>query len=593
MEFLLSNHPLDCPICDQGGECDLQDQSLEFGSDRSRFREVKRGVEDKYLGPLIRTVMTRCIHCTRCVRFAGEICGVPTLGSTGRGNNMEIGTYITKALDSEISGNAIDLCPVGALTSKPYAMQARPWELSSTESIDVTDAVGAAIRIDTRGPEIMRVLPRLNEDVNEEWLSDKGRFSYDGLKRQRLDTPLLRRNGEFVPVEWIEALQATKAALARVDARDVHAVAGDLACAESITGLKDLLNALGSSNTRAAQAQASSLSADSRSSYLFNSTIAGIDEADLILIVGSNPRMEAPLIAARIRKSVRANLTPVSVIGPKCDLAFKHDHIGNSTAVLADIASGAHPLAAELKKAARPLIILGQGAFAAGVAASVQASLAQLRSSLPNLQSDAWRGVSVLHSAASRVAALDLGFVPGPSARDLATAKFVYLLNADDAGLQIPADAFVVYQGHHGDIGANRADVVLPGVAYTEKSATYINTEGRVQRTNPATGPLNKAREDWKILRALSEVLGRPLPYDTVEGVRGRMADIAPHFARVNAVESAPTLTVPAPCEAATGSSGAFDPLLENHWMTDPISRNSKVMAKCATQLPVSRNSYL
>lgn len=588
MEFLLSNHPLDCPICDQGGECDLQDQSMEFGSDRSRFREYKRGVEDKNIGPLVKTVMTRCIQCTRCVRYAAEIAGVPTLGTTGRGNVMEIGTYVEKVFDSEISGNSIDLCPVGALTSKPYAFRARPWELTSTESIDVTDAVGANIRIDNRGAEIMRMVPRLHEDVNEEWLHDKGRFSYDGLKRQRLDTPLIRRGEEFVEVSWADALVAVSNAIKEVKPNQVMALAGDLADAESIVALKDLLNRLGSTNTR--PAQNTQLSADLRSDYVLNSNIAGIEEADVIVLVGTNPRMEAPLIAARIRKMVRSALTPVYLIGPECDLALPYTHLGNNSQILKDIADGKHKVSAALKNAKKPMVIVGQGAFLPEMAANTGATLEALKSAVPNLSTPAWNGVNILHNSASRVAIQDLGFVPGPDASSPAEAKFVYLLNADGENMPVPRNAFVVYQGHHGDIGANLANIILPGVAYTEKVGTYVNTEGRVQRTNAASGPINSAREDWKIIRALSEVLGVALPYNSQVQIRHRLADVSPTFSAVDTVEK--TTITEGVTPAAGSVQGPYSPIIENYWMTDPISRNSKVMAKASATLPTARNSY-
>lgn len=591
MEFLLANHPLDCPICDQGGECDLQDQSMYFGGDRSRFREWKRSVEDKNLGPLVKTVMTRCIHCTRCVRFAAEIAGVPLLGTTGRGSATEIGTYVEKVFDSEVSGNVIDLCPVGALTSKPYAFRARPWELKHTESVDVLESTCASIRVDTRGPEILRILPRLNEEVNEEWIGDKSRYAFDGLKRQRLDTPLLKKDGEFVPVDWAEALLAIQNAAKGVRGKDMLAVTGDLADAESTIALKDLFNRLGSANL--AHTQELSQSADSRAGYLFNSTLAGIEEADLVLLVDSNPRMEAPLVATRLRKMVRANLLKVWSVGPEADLAFPHTHLGSSTTVLKQLAEGKHAMSAAFAKAKRPIVIVGAGAQDAQVSGTVQQSLAQLKKLAPNLVANGWNGVSYLHTTVGRVIANDLGFVAGPNASvNPAKAKFVYLLNADSAALSFAPDAFVVYQGHNGDVGANQASVILPGVAYTEKSATYVSTEGRVVRTRPATGPINKAREDWTIVRAVSEAVGAPLPYDSLAAVRERLHDVAPHFAHVDSVQAATVVEAPQPAAAAAPADAEFQPAVVNYWMTDAISRNSKTMAKCASTLPVARNSY-
>lgn len=599
MEFLLANHPLDCPICDQGGECDLQDQSMSYGSDRTRNRFYKRTVEDKNIGPLVKTVMTRCIHCTRCIRFTTEVCGVSIMGATGRGNAMEIGTYTERMLDTEMSGNVIDLCPVGALTSKPFAFTSRPWELSHTESIDVLDAVGSNIRIDTRGAEVMRVLPRLNEDVNEEWISDKTRFSYDGLKRQRLDTPLVRKGDEFVPVSWEVALNTIRERIAtdKIRGDEMLAVAGDMADAEGIVALKDLFNRLGSSNTYTALAlRGLDLSVDNRSDYLFNSRITGIEDADVVLLVGTNPRMEAPIVATRLRKAVRQLDLNVAYVGPKMDLAMKAQQIGEGTDTLKALADGTHPFAATLKAAKNPLIIVGMGALVRADGRAVYAAAEKLAKSVNALREN-WKGLSVLHTAASQAAAGDLGFVPGPQAKHAPAPKFVYLLGADDEAVdaQIPANAFVVYAGHHGDVGANRADVILPSPAYTEKFATYVNTEGRVQRTQPATPVLKNARDDWAILRGLSEVLGAPLPYDDLHAVRARLADVAPHMANADALEpfAYRARSTAADAEAAPLAASAFAPFWTNHFMTNPISRSSKVMAKCVATLPRATNSYL
>jgi len=592
MEFLLANHPLDCPICDQGGECDLQDQAVAFGNSTSRFRELKRVVEDKYLGPLIKTIMTRCIHCTRCIRFAKEIAGVPDMGTTGRGAGMEIGTYIGKKFDSELSGNAIDLCPVGALTSKPYAFVARPWELVGVESVDVMDAVGSAIRVDVRGPEIMRILPRLNEDVNEEWISDKTRFSYDGLKRQRLDSPLIRVNGEIVEASWQKAFSVIRQKAASVKGNEMLAIAGDLAEAESLVALKDLFNRMGSGNLELNDAIP--LNADVRSNYLFNSTIAGIEEADVLVLIGSNPRMEAPLIAARMRKAVRAGGLRVFNVGPEADLAMPHTHIANKASVLADLAKGKGELANILKSAKKPMVVLGMGALTAKNGQSVLSAVQSLPKAFPTLKSDAWNGINILHTAASNAAALDIGFVQGVS-KPVAQPKFVYLLNADDYDdARIPADAFVVYQGHHGDKGANRADVVLPASAFTEDSMTFVNTEGRVQRTNAALQPVTLAREGWQIIRALSEVLGYTLPYSEQDAVRARLAEIAPHFAQLEQTPTASfTETFVAPAEKEVPLDDTpFNPFFDNFFMTNAIARSSSVMAKASRDLPVSRNNY-
>ncbi|HVP84174.1 MAG TPA: NADH-quinone oxidoreductase subunit NuoG, partial [Rhizomicrobium sp.] len=529
MEFLLINHPLDCPICDQGGECDLQDQAMGYGRAAfHRFNENKRAVEDKYMGPLIKTIMTRCIQCTRCVRFATEVAGVPDLGATGRGEDMEITTYLEKAFSSELSGNVVDLCPVGALTSKPYAFNARPWELRKTESIDVMDAQGCNIRVDARGPEVLRVLPRVNDAVNEEWISDKTRHACDGLRRQRLDRPYIRKNGKLVPATWGEAF-ATIAA--RVKATKPHAMAaivGDLAAAEEIKALKDLMTFLGATNLDCRQDGAKVGGA--RPTYLFNSTIAGVDAADALLLIGANLRWEAPVLNARIRKAWLGGLK-VANIGEATDLTYPVTQLGDSISALQDLANGTGDFATVLKDAKRPMIIVGPGALARTDGAAILNLAAKLAGDIGAIgpagtaAEGGWNGFNVLHTAASRVAALDLGFASGDMAAILDGASkgdigFVYLLGADEFDTSKLGNAFVVYQGTHGDAGAHRADVVLPGAAYTEKEGLYANFEGRVQRAKRATFPPGEAKEDWTILRALSEVLGKKLPYDNLEALR-------------------------------------------------------------------------
>jgi NADH dehydrogenase/NADH:ubiquinone oxidoreductase subunit G len=522
------------------------------------------------------------------------------MGATGRGNVMEIGTYVDKLLDTELSGNVIDLCPVGALTSKPFAFTARPWELIRHESIDVHDALGANIRVDTRGPEVMRILPRLNEEINEEWIGDKTRFAYDGLKRQRLDQPMTKgADGEFRPVQWVQAMELLAEKIRGAKGSEIHAVVGDLVDAEAIIAMKDLMNRLGSSHTRHVAETSTPLDSSTRASYLFNSRIVGIEDADLILLVGSNPRMESPVLAARIRKVVKQTLTPVFSVGPEADLAFEHTHAGNSSSVLTDLASGQAKgaLANAFKAAKRPMVIVGMGALRGNGAQAVPAALDALRSAFPNLVTPEWNGVNILHTSASRVAALELGFTAGVNAggQQQPKAKVVYLLGSEDVldRSQFASDAFVVYQGHHGDAGAEQADLVLPAPAYTEKSGTYVSLEGRVQRTNTAVGRLANAREDWAILRALSEVLGKPLPYDTLEGVRERLAEVSPIFATYDTVEQS-SFTPKAASSSSSSSSGAvtFQPFLSNYFMTDSISRASKTMAKASNALPTARNSY-
>ena len=593
MEFLLINHPLDCPICDQGGECDLQDQAMAYGFDRSRYTETKRAVKDKDLGPLIETNMTRCIHCTRCIRFSTEIAGVEELGATGRGEHLEVGTYVERTLTSELSGNIIDLCPVGALTSKPYAFNARSWELKKTDSVDVMDAVGSNIRIDARGPEVMRVLPALNEDVNEEWISDKTRFACDGLRRQRLDRPYVRRDGKLRPASWADALGAVAERLRDVPGERIAAIAGDLADCESMTALKDLMAALGSPHIDCRQ-DGAKLGAAARAGYLFNTTIAGIEEADACLLIGANPRWEAPLINARLRKRSLAGGFAVGVVGPQVDLTYAVEHLGAGPQTLQQIADGSHAFCETLRSAERPMLIVGPGALARDDGARVLGAARAIAGTFGMVAGD-WNGFNVLHRAAARTGGLDLGLVPGSGGRDVAgilagaaagDIDIVYLLGADEIDTGALGEAFVVYQGHHGDAGAHRADVVLPGAAYTEKDATYVNTEGRVQRGRIAVFPPGDAREDWKILRALSEPAGHTLPFDNLAQVRARMVEINAVFAATGAVE--PAAWVP------FGETGAMEPApfalpIDNFYMTDAISRASETMAKCTRAYGAAR----
>ena len=586
MEFLLINHPLDCPICDQGGECDLQDQAMGYGMDHSRYAENKRAVKDKNLGPLVKTSMNRCIHCTRCIRFITEVAGVPDLGATARGEHMEVGTYVEKALGSELSANIIDLCPVGALTSKPYAFVARPWELAKVDSVDVMDAVGTNIRVDSRGTEVLRILPRPNDDVNEEWIGDKSRFALDGLKRRRLDRPWLRENGKLRPATWPEAFQSVATKLQPLAGDRIGAIVGDLCDAESVLALKDLFTSLGSANLDCRQ-DGAKLDAARRDFYCFNTSIAGIEEADSILIIGSNPRREAPVLNARIRKAWLASGIPIGLIGSETDLTYAVTHLGAAPTVLADLTNGSHDYAKVLSGGKKPMIIVGQGALARPDGAAVLAAAWRLAAQVGALTAD-WHGFNVLHTAAGRVGALDLGFVPGPDGKAMDAmlqggVDLLWLMGADAFDpARIGASTFVVYQGHHGDAGAQRADVILPGAAYTEKSGTYVNTEGRAQRGFRAVYPPGDAREDWKILRAFSAVIGKPLPYDTIEAVRARLERINPVFGRIGEL---PRFG----CSDQTGPTGdpavladaPFVPAVANYYVTDPISRASPTMAAC------------
>ncbi len=588
MEFLLINHPLDCPICDQGGECDLQDQAMGYGMDHSRYAENKRAVKDKDLGPLVKTVMTRCIHCTRCIRFITEIAGVPELGATNRGEHMEVGTYVEKALGSELSGNIIDLCPVGALTSKPYAFVARPWELSKVDSVDVLDAVGTNIRVDARGPEVLRILPRLNEDVNEEWLGDKSRFALDGLKRRRLDRPWMRRDGKLHEASWSEAFTAVAEKLRGLSGERIGAVAGDLCDAESMLALKELITSLGSTNLDCRQ-DGARLDATRRDFYCFNSSIAGIEEADALLIVGSNPRTEAPVLNARIRKRWLASDMPIGLIGDETDLTYATQHIGNAPSALTALRDGSSDIARQLRDAKCPMIIVGQAALARPDGAAVLAACWRLAAEIGAL-TPTWHGFNVLHTAAARVGALDLGFVPGAQGRDLARmldggVDFLWLLGADEFDTaRVGRETFVVYQGHHGDRGAHRADVILPGAAYTEKHGTYVNTEGRVQRGALAIYPPGEAREDWTIIRAFSELIGKTLPYNTLDALREHMTEVNPVFSRVEFLPrfGCSDLTAPAGDPAAL-SDAPLTPAIANYYQTDPISRASPTMAACTS----------
>ena len=594
MEFLLINHPLDCPICDQGGECDLQDQAMAFGHDGSRYAENKRAVDDKYMGPLINTIMTRCIHCTRCVRFSTEIGGVTDMGMVNRGENAEI-TTLGKAVSSELSGNVIDLCPVGALTSKPYSFVARPWELRKTETIDAMDAVGSNIRVDARGNEVLRVLPRLNEDVNEEWISDKTRFACDGLRRQRLDRPYVRNaEGKLEAADWDAAFEAIAARVKGLDGRKIAALAGDLCDAESMFALKALMTSFGSPNLDCRQ-DGAALDPAVRASYLFNSGIPGIEEAGACLIVGSNPRWEAPLVNARLRKRWLQDNFKIGVVGPTHDLTYDTEYLGAGPETLQQIADGSHAFATVLKDAERPMLILGMGALARSDGAAVLAAARRIAEST-GMVADGWNGFNVLHTAAARVGGLDIGFVPGEGGLDTqgileaaesGAVEAVYLLGADEIDTKKLDKAFVIYQGHHGDEGAHAADVILPGAAYTEKSGTYVNTEGRVQRGQVAAFPPGDAREDWTIVRALSTVVGHTLPFDSLSALRKEMQSACPHFTRLDDPEAA--------AWGEFGSAGPMEPApfqstIANFYMTDPISRASETMAKCTQEFVNDRD---
>ncbi len=585
MEFLLINHPLDCPICDQGGECDLQDQAMGYGVDTSRFAENKRAVEDKYLGALVKTSMNRCIQCTRCVRFSAEVCGAPEMGATGRGEDMEITTYLESALTSELQGNLVDICPVGALTSKPYAFAARPWELGKTQSIDVMDGVGSAIRVDTRGREVMRILPRINEAVNEEWISDKTRHVVDGLRTQRLDQPYIRMNGRLQPSSWQQAFAAIAARMGRTDGKRIGAIAGDLAAVEEMFALKELLAKCGSVNLAVQGGDAFNPKA-ARVSYVFNPTIAGIDQADALLIVGSNPRKEAAVLNARIRKRWRTGQLKIGVIGVKADLTYAYDYLGAGADSLNELAAGKHSFADVLKNAKNPIVLVGADATSRHDGSAILSLAAKLSVDVGAVK-DGWNGFAVLQNTASRVGALDIGFAAGAGGLNAAqmtafgTLDVLFLLGADE--VKLPDDTFVVYIGTHGDAGAHRADVILPGAAYTEKSGLFVNTEGRVQIANRASFPPGEAREDWAIIRALSEVLGKKLPYDSLAALRQTIFKAAPHLMRIDqiAAGNAADLKVLA-AKGGNLEKMPFKPSIVDFYQTNPIARASAVMAECS-----------
>jgi len=582
MEFLLINHPLDCPICDQGGECDLQDQAMGYGRDDSRYQENKRAVEEKFMGPLIKTVMTRCIQCTRCVRFVTEVAGVPEIGLISRGEDVEITTYLDRAVTSNLSGNAVDLCPVGALTHKPWAFNYRPWELKKTETIDVHDALGSAIRVDARGPAVLRVLPRINEDINEEWISDKTRYAVDGLSRQRLDRPYIREGAKLRVASWNEALDLVAAKLTATAADRIGVIAGDLQDAESMKAALDLFGGLGVTSLDCRQ-DGMALGEGPRASWLFNSTIAGIEDADVVLLVGTNPRLEAPVLNARLRKRWLAGSLRVGVIGEQADLTYSYDYLGAGPQSLAGLSKLRNDFITALKNAKAPAIIVGAGALSREDGAAVLKAAAGVAKTF----GATW---NVLHTAAARVGGLDLGFTPkarGKAARELVQkggADVLFLMGADEIDLSA-SKAFTIYMGTHGDRGAHKADVILPAAAYTEKNGIYVNTEGRVQLGARAVFPKGEAREDWAILRALSDRLDARLPYDSLDALRRKLFADHPTFGRIDYVEGpAATESLDLGALGAKGelSDAPFASGVTDFYLTNPIARASVTMAECA-----------
>ena len=570
MEFLLINHPLDCPICDQGGECDLQDQAMAYGVDFSRYREPKRATEDLDLGPLVETHMTRCISCTRCVRFTTEVAGIHQMGQTGRGEDAEITAYLGQTLDSNLQGNIIDLCPVGALVSKPYAFTARPWELSKTESIDVMDALGSNIRVDTKGREVMRFLPRNHDGVNEEWISDKTRFVWDGLRRQRLDTPYIRENGKLRKADWPEALAAAAAAM---KGKNVAGLIGDLASVEATYALKQLIE--GQGGVVECRTDGAKLPAGNRSGYVGTATVEDLDTAQAVMLIGANPAVEAPVLNARIRKAWTRG-ADVALMGPAVDLTYDYDHLGDSPSLLNELLKKDHADIAEKSS----VIVVGMGALAREDGAEVLAAAMALAEATKS-------GFMVLHTAASRVGAMDIGAVAENGINDVLAADVIYNLGADEG--DIPAGPFVIYQGSHGDRGAHRADIILPGAAYTEEGGLFVNTEGRPQLAARASFAPGQAKENWAILRALSAELDAKLPFDSLAALRKALVADVPHLGDIDQVAENDWQPV------AQGSLGdsPFRHAIADFYLSNPIARASQLMAELSANAKARRETPL
>ena len=580
MEFLLVNHPLDCPICDQGGECDLQDQALHYGINKSRYKENKRAVDNKNIGPLVKTTMTRCIHCTRCVRFTSEVAGTEELGAIHRGENMEITTYLEKGMSSELQGNIIDLCPVGALTSKPYEYHARPWELRKTESIDVMDGIGSNIRIDSKGSEVMRIMPRYNEDINEEWISDKTRFIWDGLKSQRIDSPYIRENGKLIAVSWDRALTLLTELIKKTDPNRIGAIAGDMVSAEEMFLMKKLMEKIGSNKYDCRQDGSILSNQYGRSSYIFNPTIAGIESADALVIIGSNPRMESPVLNARIRKRWLTGQLKVFLIGQEHDLTYTYTHLGESPKNI-DLKN------MPLNNSKNIIWLLGDDVFLRDDGMVVLSKVIDCAEKTGSIRDD-WNGLAILHKHASRVAGLDLSFLPldeNYSAKKMAKSKeieLLFLLDADEVDAE---NKYRIYIGSHGDRGASNADIVLPGACYTEKNGLFMNTEGRLQETNRAVFPPGDARDNWKIIIEISKRINKSLNYINFEDVRADIRKEYPIFTNINQIEKDCFQDL----NRLSGqkqklSSDIFANTISDYYLTNSIARSSKVMAECSMQ---------
>ena len=584
MEFLLINHPLDCPICDQGGECDLQDQSVAYGLGGSRYEQNKRSVENKDMGPFIKTEMNRCIHCTRCVRFSTEVSGSDEIGAIGRGRDMEITTYLDIAVKSELSGNVIDLCPVGALTSKPYAFSARPWELNQTESIDVMDAVGSNIRIDTKGNKVMRVLPRNNDEVNEEWISDKTRFFWDGLSLQRIDKPYLRENGKLRQVSWKKAIDVASDKLLNTNPKKIASITGDLVSIESIYSIKKLMDSIKSPNTECRQ-DGSKINGG-REKWLFNSKLSGIDVSDGCLLIGTNPRIEAALINSRIvRKSKEKNYS-VGLLGNKSELNYNYDYLGDDPSIIYDLIDNKSPFCEKLSEMNKPIMIIGQGALKGDEGEDYLNLCIELANNYNFLKND-WNGFNVLHTAASRPGAMEIGFLPKERGKDLdqiidgykkGDISTLFLLGADEIEISEKTDCFVIYQGHHGDKGANIADLILPSPSFNEQNGLFINTEGRIQESIRATFPIGEAKEDWEIISLISKKMGLENIDNSFEDLRSSLFQSFPHLADIDVCLSGEKL--PEKIERKDIKQHVFKNSLNNFWLSNSITRSSRLMCE-------------
>tara|TARA_Y100000590_G_scaffold116786_1_gene133296 strand:+ start:527 stop:2569 length:2043 start_codon:yes stop_codon:yes gene_type:complete len=589
MEFLLINHPLDCPICDQGGECDLQDQALHYGFDKSRYEENKRAVKNKNMGPLVSTIMTRCIHCTRCVRFSTEVAGVDDLGLLGRGENAEITTYLEKTIKSELSGNVIDLCPVGALTSKPYAFQARPWELNKTESIDVFDAMGSSIRIDSLGKKTLRVLPRLNDQINEEWISDKSRFAIDGLSNQRLDNPYIKKNGKLVLGEWDEALHKISNEIKRRGEEKTLALSGKFTDIESLYSAKSFLNSIGSENYDCRYDNVQFIE-NQRSSYLFNSSIQEIDNSDCILLVGANPRWEASVLNSRIRKAYLNNDCKVGLIGKAIDLTYNYNHLSENISYLNEILDNNSEFCKEIENSKKPLIIIGNSAINYDLGSGVLKICSEIAKKF-NISNNLFNGLNILQQDISRVGAIDIGFYNNIFSSNFyekinnynkKNQPVVFLLGLDEIDYSIIDKSFIVYLGHHGDQSAHFADIILPTPAYTEKYSTYVNMEGRVLQTSRCYLPLGASKEEWKIFRALDNHFTKKLNFNNFNELRSNIIKDFSIFKQIN--------NLPNTHEMDFGSikkiqDRKIEYNIKNFYMNDVISRSSKTMSQCSREI--------